>query len=325
MPAPAPIRIPAEPEHAIRVGTASWTDPTLTSNDAFYPSASMSAEARLRFYASRFPIVEVDSSYYAIPARRTAGMWVARTPEHFLFNVKAFALLTGQPAEVSRLPATVREALPAPLRESRKVYAADLPRELMDEVWRLFLDALAPLREAGKLGAVLLQYPRWFLPTTQSVDAILEGQSRLDGIPAAVELRNRRWFGDERRKTQRTLAFFAAHDIPLVIVDGPQGLESSVPAVVAVTSPRLAMVRLHGRRADAWEAKNVPTVERYRYEYSPAELREWVPKILGVAPQARQTHVLLNNCYAHYGVKNAAELSGMLESVPGPGTADSLY
>ncbi len=302
----------SQPTPDILVGTASWTDPTLLASDRFYPADSTTPESRLRFYASRFPLVEVDSSYYAIPARRTAELWAERTPPGFVFNLKAFALMTGQPAEVSRLPKDLRAALPAELATSRKVYAKNLPHAIMDEVWRLFLDALEPLREAGKLGAVLMQYPRWFIPCSAAVDTLLEGQSRLGDIAAPVELRNHRWFGEEKNKTRRTLAFFATHDIPLVIVDGPQGLESSVPPIAAVTSPRLALIRMHGRRVEMWEVPNVPTVERYRYLYTAAELGEWVPKILGVAPQAQRTHVLMNNCYAHYGTQNAAELTALL-------------
>lgn len=310
---------PSAPD--ILVGTASWTDPTLLASDRFYPAVTMSPEARLRYYASRFPIVEVDSSYYAIPARRTAELWAERTPPGFVFNMKAYALMTGQPAEVARLPKDLRAALPSELAAARKVYAKDLPREILDEVWRLFLDALEPLRAAGKLGAVLMQYPRWFIPSTAAVDTLLEGQSRLGDIAAPVELRNQRWFGEEKNKTRRTLAFFATHDIPLVIVDGPQGLESSVPPIAMVTSPRLALVRMHGRRVETWEAPNVPTVERYRYLYSARELGEWVPKILGVAPQAQRTHVLMNNCFAHYGTQNAAELTAMLFDTTGARSA----
>ena len=93
----------------------------------------------------------------------------------------------------------------------------------------------------------------------------------------------------------------------MVVVDEPQGLDSSVPAVVAVTSPSLAIVRLHGRRGDTWGKSGVSTAEKYRYLYDADELAAWVPRILELAKQADEVHVLLNTCYANYGVANARE------------------
>jgi uncharacterized protein YecE (DUF72 family) len=133
-------------------------------------------------------------------------------------------------------------------------------------------------------------------------------------VPGAVELRNETWFGEEKRQTFRTLDFLAEHGIPYVMVDGPRGLGSSVPPVDAVTSPRLAVARLHGRRAATWEAAGVPTVERYRYLYDPGELAEWVPKIGEAAKQAQVVTVLFNNCYGNYGTTNAMEFTAMLEA-----------
>ena len=307
----API-LPGPGGSRILVGTASWTDPTLTSTTLFYPKGVSSAEDRLRFYASRFPLVEVDSAYYALPRRQVAELWVERTPPGFTFNVKAFALMTGQPAEVKRLPKDIREALPSELQAKTRVYAKDLPRELYDAVWAAFLDAVEPLRSSGRLGAVLLQYPKWFFPSPDNVELMLDAVERLGSVRPAVEFRNRRWFGEERRKSERTLRFLADHDIPYVMVDGPQGLESSVPPIDAVTSPSLAMVRLHGRRSDLWEKPGVPTVERYRYLYDRDQLTDWVGKIEDASKQASTTHVLFNNCYGVYGTTNALETMTLL-------------
>jgi uncharacterized protein YecE (DUF72 family) len=182
-------------------------------------------------------------------------------------------------------------------------------------VWTHFLDALEPLRDAGKLGGVLLQYPRWFLPTPENKDHIAESAVRLAGTPGAVELRNHHWYGGthgEGKATQWTLDMLRDLGLAYVMVDGPQGLESSVPPIVAVTSPQLAMVRLHGRRAATWEAAKVPTVERYRYLYTQQELDAWVPRIDEASAQARRTTVFLNNCYGNYGTTNARELLARL-------------
>ncbi|HVB32137.1 MAG TPA: DUF72 domain-containing protein [Gemmatimonadaceae bacterium] len=293
----------------IRIGTASWTDPTMVAPGVFYPDGVATPEARLRYYASRFPLVEVDSTYYAIPARRMGAIWAERTPEHFLFNIKAHALMTGQPTETSRLPNAIREALPGSVREKSRLYAKDLPPELLDLAWTMFLDALEPLRSAGKLGAILLQYPRWVRPSRASAALIEDARRRLGDRPAAVEFRHRDWLADGTR--DRTLALLQRNGLAYVCVDEPQGLESSVPPATAVTN-RLAIVRFHGRRAAFWEGPVAKVSERFRYLYDAAQLDEWLPRIAELADRAEEIHLVFNNCYANYGTTNAAELAGML-------------
>src|ERR1044072_3370054 len=119
----------------ILVGTSSWTDKTLIDCGRFYPATAKAPEARLRFYASKFPIVEVDSSYYAIPTEKTAKQWVERTPDDFVFDVKACGRLTTHQTQPKALPKRVREALPV---AKKTVYYKDLPRELVDAVWSEF-------------------------------------------------------------------------------------------------------------------------------------------------------------------------------------------
>src|SRR5207245_5149569 len=142
-----------------------------------------------------------------------------------------------------------------------------------------------------------------------------EAKERLGDLRCAVEFRNGTWFNE--KNAERTLRFLEEHDIPLVLVDGPQGFKSSIPALVAATSPDLAVVRFHGRRTETWEAKGIPTVERFRYLYDKDELEEWVPRVKQVAVQPRETHVLMNNCYANYGSTNARELAAMLLDLTG--------
>jgi uncharacterized protein YecE (DUF72 family) len=239
-----------------------------------------------------------------------AALWVERTPGDFVFDVKAHALMTGHPTEVARLPKVLREALPSDVATKGRVYPKDLPPEVYDAVWGGFVDAMGPLAGAGKLGAVLLQYPRWFVPGARSRDEILEARDRLEGLPFSVEFRNRRWFAPGL--AERTIRFLEEHRIPFVMVDEPQGLQSSVPPVTAVTSPELAIVRLHGRRGDTWEKRGVTVAEKYRYLYDQEEIDAWVPKVEEAARQAKQTHVVFNNCYANYGTTNALELTHRL-------------
>ena len=302
--------IPAPAGGSIRIGTASWTDPTMTASGVFYPTGADSAEERLTYYASRFPLVEVDATYYALPSRRTSELWVERTPPDFTFDIKAHALMTGQPSETRRLPKDLRTALPGELQAKPRIYAKDLPVEVRTAVWEWFVDGLEPLRESGQLGSVLLQFPRWFFTSSENRDLIVEAKDRLGDIRAAVEFRSASWFND--KNIERTLRFLEEHNLALVMVDGPQGFKSSVPAIAATTSPDLAVVRFHGRRAETWEAKGIPTVERFRYLYDRGELEEWVPRIREAASQAKDTHVLMNNCYANYGSTNARELAALL-------------
>ena len=299
----------------IRIGTASWTDPTMTAAGVFYPTGADSAEERLQYYASRFPLVEVDATYYSLPVRRTSELWVQRTPPDFMFDIKAHALMTGQPTETKRLPKDLREALPGEVAEKNRIYAKDLPDDLKDDVWAWFADGLEPLSEAGQLGSILLQYPRWFFTSSENRDTIEDAVDRLRkvGMTPAVEFRNASWFND--KNIERTLRFLGDRQIPLVMVDGPQGFKSSVPPIVAATSPELAVVRFHGRRAETWEAQNIKTVERFRYLYDEEELEEWVPRVREAAGQAAQTHVLFNNCYANYGATNALMLAELLRDL----------
>ena len=298
-------------DHEIRVGTASWTDPTMTAAGVFYPVGADSADERLQYYASQFPLVEVDATYYALPVPRMAELWRERTPPDFTFDVKAHALLTGQPSETKRLPKDIRAALPEPLASKARLYARDLPPDVADEIWTRFREGLEPLRAGGQLGSVLLQYPRWVFPSSQNRDAILEARDRLAGLKVAVEFRHGSWFNE--KNAERTLRFLSDHQLPLVVVDGPQGFGSSLPVVIAATSPDLAVVRFHGRRTATWEATGIATVERFRYLYDRGELGEWVPRIRELASHAKETHVLMNNCYANYGSTNAREIAALLE------------
>jgi uncharacterized protein YecE (DUF72 family) len=299
--------------HDLRLGTASWTDRTMTAAGVFYPEDASTPEDRLRYYASRFPTVEVDASYYALPARQTAELWAARTPPGFVFDIKAYALMTGHPTEVKRLPKALREALPPELASKTRLYAKDLPAEIHDEVWAIFRDAMQPLMDAGKMGAVLLQYPKWFGPSRANREAILEARSRLGEVPFAVELRNANWFSGGT--AERTLQFLADHQLPFVMVDEPQGMPSSIPPMTAVTSPALAIIRMHGRRADFWEGGAPTVADKYRYLYDEEELSAWAKRVIDAARQARETRVVFNNCYGNYGTTNALEMAALLRAV----------
>ena len=302
-----PIKVPGGGR--IRIGTASWTDPTMTAAGVFYPTNANTAEERLQHYAATFPLVEVDATYYALPVESTAKLWVERTPPDFVFDIKAHALMTGQGTETKRLPKALRQELPEPIAAKSRLYAKDLPSDVLDAVYGIFRGALEPLREAGQLGSILLQYPKWVFPSNENRDAIAEAVARLDGLRVAIEFRNGSWLNE--KNADRTLRFLRDQNAAFVMVDEPQGFKSSVPPVTAVTSD-LALVRFHGRNAETWEAKNITPAERFRYLYGREELEEWAPRIRTVAEEAKDTHVLMNNCYANYGTTNAREIAAIL-------------
>jgi uncharacterized protein YecE (DUF72 family) len=293
----------------ILVGTASWTDKSLIESGRFYPPEVTTAEARLQHYASVFPLVEVDSSYYGLPSQRNAALWVERTPDDFTFDIKAFSALTHHPTRLSALPKDLRESLPAEASEKANVYYKDLPDELRDALWQRFGEALLPLDSAGKLGVVLFQFPPWFMPGRDSFAYLDELQDRLPQYTPAVEFRNPLWLDEDH--VERTLAFLSERDLPYVCVDEPQGTRASVPPVVASTA-RISVVRFHGRNAEAWAKRKVGVAEKYDWLYSEDELRGWVPGIQRLAEQSQAVHVLMNNCREDKAVVNARQLAMML-------------
>jgi len=293
----------------VRFGTASWTDPTMTAPGVFYPKGANNAEERLRYYASQFPVVEVDATYYALPGRKTAQSWVERTPRDFVFDIKAHALMTGQPTEVARLPGAIKDELSEELKAKKRIYRKDLPAELLDAIYAQFRDAVLPLVEAHKLGAVFIQFPKWVFPSSEARELILETRERL-ALPIAVEFRHGSWFNE--KNAERTVRFLQDNKIPYVAVDEPQGFKSSVPPVVVPTNEELAIFRFHGRNQANWEKKDIPPSERFRYLYDEDELADWTPKIATVARQTKQTHAVYNNCFSNYGTTNAREAAQLL-------------
>ncbi len=294
----------------ILIGTSSWTDPTLVKDSSFYPPSARSAETRLKHYASAFPIVEVDSTYYFPPSERNSVLWIERTPPEFTFNIKAYSLLTNHPTRPDSLYGDIKAELPPELLAKRNLYRENLPEEAVEEVWQRFRDALMPLHSAGKLGAVLFQFPKWFVIGRGSRAYIEECAERLKDFRVAIEFRHESWLNE--RNAQETLTFLEERDLPLVCVDMPQGFDSSVPPIAAATAGDLAMVRFHGRNTSAWNARSETASDRFRYRYEESELREWVPRIEGLAESARETHVLMNNCYRDYAVVNAQQLGALL-------------
>ena len=290
----------------IKVGISSWTEPTLVKS-GWYPAPATTAEDRLRYYASKFPIVEVDSTFYAILNARTAELWVERTPKDFTFNAKAYALLTQHPTPPARLPKDLREKVGD---SKANIYFKDLGPKDKESVWDRFREGLQPLQDAAKLGAIVFQFPKWFLPSPGSYRFMEDLREWLPDFRIAIEFRQASWMKEERR--QRVLKFLKDREFTYVVVDEPQGFPSSVPPVVAVTAP-LGMIRFHGHNRENWEKKGISTAEKFRYLYKTEELQTWVPRLRTMARESGEVHAVMNNCYSDYAVRNAADLAELID------------
>jgi uncharacterized protein YecE (DUF72 family) len=293
----------------IHVGTCSWTEKTMV--DLWYPKGVTSPEQRLRYYAARFDTVEVDSPYYAIPPRSYAEAWAQRTPEHFIFHVKAYGLMTGHEVDVRSLPPELAE-FPHSVDRGR-VHGAH--PDMVDAAFDVFLDAIEPLRTAGKLGGVLMQFPPYFTAAdpasaARNLDYLDYVAGRLSGYRTLVEFRHPSWVTPAR--LDDTLAFLRERDLAYVSVDNPQfPARSTMPPLAEATSD-WAYVRMHGRNADTWYAKGAAASDRFDYDYPIAELEEWAPRIQELATHADDTFVMFNNNKYDYAQRNAAEIATIL-------------
>lgn len=292
---------------SILVGTASWTDKTLIESGAFYPRGCNTAEARLRYYASLFPIVEVDSSYYGIPTAANSALWVERTPPGFVFDIKAFRLFTGHQTEPKVLPRDLQAELPK--TDKKNLYYKDVPTPIVEELWARFFAALEPLRAAGKLGSVLFQFPHWVTPAPKSIAHVMHCTERMQPFLTAFEFRHESWFDEKHRES--TLRMERERGIVHVIVDAPPDVTRRAHTVWEATSNELAIVRLHGRNAQTWSGAE-SAAERFNYEYDDDELSELSPQIQEISKRVARTHVLFNNCYRDVAQRNALRLIEIL-------------
>lgn len=288
----------------VRAGTCSWADRSLIAEGSFYPRRTMTATARLAWYSERLPLAELTATYRFPPTPELSAQWASRTPEGFTFDVRAWSLLTGNPTFPDSLwPDLQGQVLPSS-RPRRRLYATHLPGDVLEECWDRFAHAIGPLYRAGRLGAVILQYPSWFSPRPETWAELARAHERLPGYRIAVELHSPKWFEGDGCET--TLEFLELHDLALVCVDGPAVGPRAAPKVVAATSD-LALVRFSGRRAVDDEPWTWP------YRYGEDELAGWVPQIADLASSAAEVHLLMDNCWRSDGVDNAATLLRLLE------------
>jgi uncharacterized protein YecE (DUF72 family) len=269
----------------IRVGTSSWADPGFV--EEWYPPG-LPARDRLAWYAERFDAVEVNSTFYAVPGTEQVRGWAQRTPEDFRFDVKLHRLLSRHAAPLDSLPPDLRER--AKLTErGRVVLDPELEAALADAV----LESVEPLAAAGKLGALLLQLSPSFSPREHALDELTPLLERLAPHPVAIEPRRRSWVRGER--AEETLGWYEAHQAVWVAVDAPEGEHPTImPPLDAVTDPRLAYLRAHGRNLEGY-TRGRSVAERFAYRYDDDELRELAGRAARLAEQAGEVHVHFNN------------------------------
>jgi uncharacterized protein YecE (DUF72 family) len=293
----------------VSFGTAGWTDPTLLQSHRFYPKGASKPEARLRHYARHFDLVEVDATYYTLLSPDVVSRWVSWTPSHFRFDVKAHASMTGHLVDLQRLPHELRDGIDPELVARGRLEARLLPDSLLQQMWTGFERSIAPLREADRLGAVLMQFPPKFTATRGNARHLEALAERWQSIPICIEFRHPSWLASERRG--RVFDLVEKLGWAYVIVDEPDTTSGGVPVVEAVTRPDLAVFRLHGQNTAGWH-RGASVVERFDYLYRPAELRSWVAPVQRVAREAKRVHVVFNNCVRDYAVVNAKGLSVLL-------------
>src|SRR5690348_1919929 len=272
---------------AIRIGTCSWADESLTK--LFYPPGVKGAEERLRYYADRFDTVEANSTYYRLPDEHMVGHWADRTPDGFVMHVKAFGVMTRHPVKVEQLPTDLREE--APLDARGRVERPS--REFRAEIFRRFHRALEPLRESRRLGGILMQLPPYVVFKPASLEYLEWAQEQLGGDQMLVEFRHASWLDEENRL--ETLAWLERNHMTYVIVDAPRtGGRNVAPTVVAATTGT-AYVRFHGRNAATWNKRTGSAAERFDYLYSEDELEEWVAPLGELSEQAENVYAMFNN------------------------------
>jgi uncharacterized protein YecE (DUF72 family) len=271
----------------VRIGTCSWADEALSKY--FYPP-KLPAKERLAWYAQHFDTVEVDSTYYRLPAESMVQGWAERTPAGFTMHVKAFGLMTRHPVKAETIPDDLRAEMP--VDERGRVDRP--PRELRGEVFRRFLDALEPLRRDGKLGGILFQFPSYVVFKDRSLDYLEWAREQLGGDEMLVEFRHRSWLDEENRA--ETLSFLERIGATYVTVDAPRSdsAKNLIPSVPAVTSPT-AYVRFHGRNLATWNKRGSSAAERFDYLYSDDELAEWTAPLRELAGEAEQAFAFFNN------------------------------
>lgn len=265
----------------IKVGLTGWGD-----HDDLYPHGTASRD-KLRIYSQHFPLVEVDSSFYAIQSQRNYQSWVDQTPADFSFVIKAYQGMTGH------------------LRGKQ-------PFANPKEMFQAFIESIQPVIETRKLKAVLLQYPPWFECVKENVDLLRYTKEMMGVIPSALEFRHASWFYPGLK--DKTLDFMEREGWIHSICDEPQAGVGSVPTILHSTFPDLCLIRFHGRNSQGWLDKGNPNWRdvRYLYRYSEEELIQWRGNLEQLQQSCKEICILFNNNSGGDACANARQMMQLL-------------
>ncbi|WP_374706207.1 DUF72 domain-containing protein [Paenibacillus sp. J23TS9] len=266
----------------VQIGLSGWGD-----HDEIYPKGTKAGE-KLQVYSNRFPIVELDSSFYAVPSPERMQKWSEQTPGSFGFIVKAYQGMTGH----------ARGKIP--FADTRSMFQA-------------FRESAEEMQKAGKLRAILFQYPPWFDCDRKHVEMLRRTREWMDGFPLALEFRHQSWFHGEMM--DKTLAFMREEGWIHSICDEPQAGEGSVPMILEPTRDDFTLVRLHGRNAAGWHSSGQPNWRevRYLYRYNEQELLEWKGNISKLLESTQNCWVIFNNNSGGDAAGNAIQLMNLLD------------
>lgn len=264
------------------IGVCGWGDHLI------YPPGT-NARDKLSLYASHFPIVEVDSTFYAIPTQERMEQWVKTTPDSFQFVVKAYRELTGH-GRMGKTPDRSWGELIAETRES-----------------------LVPMISSDKLSLLLFQFPPWYDCKENHVHYIEKLRYAFSNYPIAIEFRNQSWFMPLYK--DRTLSFLTNLELVHTICDEPQAGIGSVPIITEVTNSEQVLIRLHGRNIAGWNDSKNPDWRdvRYAYRYSDKELTEWKIIVEQLAQTSKEVIMLFNNNSQGDAVDNAKQMIKKLD------------
>jgi uncharacterized protein YecE (DUF72 family) len=266
----------------IYIGVTGWGD-----HDSLYPG-QISSRDKLKAYAGHFPIVEVDSAFYAIQPKRNAEKWAKETPQSFQFIVKAYQGMTGH-------------------------MHGEIPFENKQAMFRAFKESLEPYIESNKLAMVLFQFPPWFTCIRENVEYLRWCKREMGDIPCALEFRHQSWFAPQFRS--KTIEFMSEEKWIHSICDEPQSGEGSIPTVLQSTTREKVLVRFHGRNVHGWQKRvGVDWREvRYLYRYNQQELETWADSIQELAKHSTEVYLLFNNNSGGDAADNAKEMMNLLK------------
>jgi uncharacterized protein YecE (DUF72 family) len=295
----------------ILVGTASWSDPGFI--ERWYPPKLPAAD-RLPWYADHFEMVEVNSSFYAVPDARMVERWGHVTPNDFIFNFKLHRLLSRHAAATNSLPPALQRLAESD-EKGRVTLTAELERALLEQI----IESTESMRAAGRFGVFLLQLSPVFSPRKHALTELEEILARLAPLGLVVELRNRNW--TESEELAKTLKFFQRHQIAMALVDAPAEAHFTImPSDLdEITNPRLTYLRLHGRNADAY-LRGKTVADRFNYDYSDEEISEVAERAKNLAHRTDEVHVVFNNnaldFAPHAGLRLRAALGQIVKGHP---------